>query len=140
MKEDSFVFCTSWLEAIEELEEKDQLATLKAILRYQAYHEEPKVTGTPKAIFKIAKKTADIIHARKTASRENGKKGGRPKNLEKPNHNLEKPYGYGNGYGKGNGYGNGKSQREDIDPKYDDSENPRLDIKRLNELLEGRKA
>ena len=110
MKVDSFIFYTSWLEAIEELSEDDQFITIKAILRYQAYHENPNIKGAPVAIFKMAKPIIDELYSRRMASIENGRKGGRPKsaqseetedkadgnlkpnkNLEKPSHNLEKP-------------------------------------------------
>ena len=103
MRVDSFVFYTSWLEAIEELDEEDQLKTIKAILRYQAFHEEPEAKGSAMAIFKMARPVIDEMYNRRVASIENGKKGGRPKSAQlenagdkaerktKPIQNLEKP-------------------------------------------------
>lgn len=112
MRQESSVFFTSWLEAIEELDEKDQLAAFKAITKYQAYHEEAEVSGAPKAVFMMAKPIIDSQFQKRMASMENGKKGGRPKtaqsceeqedkadnqgkkpkeNLKKPSNNLEKP-------------------------------------------------
>ena len=133
MKTESFVFYTSWLEAIDELDEKDQLPAFKAIMKYQAYHEETEVKGAAAAVFKMAKPLADELYSRRQASQGNGKKGGRPKtaqsgeepedkadnqgeeknlekpspNLEKPRHNLEKPSPNLNGNVNGNGNGNG---------------------------------
>ena len=105
MRQESSVFFTSWLEAIEELDEKDQLAAFKAITRYQAYHEEIEISGAPKAVFMMAKPIIDSQFQRRMASVENGKKGGRPKTAQsceeqedkadnqgkKPRENLEKP-------------------------------------------------
>ena len=39
----SFSFFVSYIEAIEELPEKEQLAVLKAIIKYALYDEEPQV-------------------------------------------------------------------------------------------------
>ena len=76
---ESFVFYTSWLESIEELDdEKDKLESLLAIMHYQAYHEEPNKSGVPKAMFTMAKPVADELYNRRMANVENGKKGGRP--------------------------------------------------------------
>ena len=112
MKVDSFVFYTSWLEAVEELDEETQLNTLKAILKYQAFHEESDIKGVSLAIFKMAKPIIDDMYSRRIASIENGKKGGRPKaaqsteiedkaegslkpkNLEKPSNNPPFSLGY----------------------------------------------
>ena len=105
MRQESSVFFTSWLEAIEELDEKDQLAAFKAITRYQAYHDEMEISGAPKAVFMMAKPIIDSQFQRRMASVENGKKGGRPKTAQsceeqedkadnqgkKPRENLEKP-------------------------------------------------
>ena len=105
MRQESSVFFTSWLEAIEELDEKDQLAAFKAITRYQAYHDEMEISGVPKAVFMMAKPIIDSQFQRRMASVENGKKGGRPKTAQsceeqedkadnqgkKPRENLEKP-------------------------------------------------
>lgn len=91
---DSFVFYTSWLEAIKELDEVDQPKTVFAIMDYQAYHVEPDLTGAPKAIFMMAKPLADKAYQNRMASKMNGKKGGRPKKMnwdEKPNENLTEP-------------------------------------------------
>ena len=117
---DSFVFYTSWYEAIRELDEQEQLKALVAIMDYQAYHKEPEVAGATKAIFMMAKPLADTAYQNRMAKVNNGKKGGRPTkvaqseetedkangNLKKPNNNLTKPnenlYVYVNGNVNGN--------------------------------------
>ena len=79
MRVESFVFYTSWLESIEQLSnEQDKLESLLAIMRYQAYHEEPDKPGVSKAMFTMAKPVADELYNRRMANLENGKKGGRP--------------------------------------------------------------
>lgn len=84
MREESFVFFTSWLEAIEELEsDTEKYKAFVSIMKYQAYGTEPEVTGAPKAIFNMAKPIADGMHKRRITSIENGKKGGRPKKEKK---------------------------------------------------------
>lgn len=84
MKVESFVFYTSWLEAIKEIDNnKDKLDALMAIMEYQAYHVEPEaITGIPKVLFKMVKPIADSLYNRRMANVENGKKGGRPRTAQ----------------------------------------------------------
>ena len=150
MTTESFIFFTSWLEAIEELDEAEQLPALKSILRYQAYHEEPKISGAAKAVFRMVKPMADTMYSRRMASQENGKKGGRPKstksgeepedkvtegNLEKPSNNLKKPKRNLNEYVYVNGNGYCKKSLYDIQPKYDSSKNRKMSKEEEEELL-----
>lgn len=73
---ESFVFYRSFLDAIQEMNPNDQLATLMAICNYAIYGKEPELTSVlPKAIFTIAKPSLDA----NITKRANGKKGGRPK-------------------------------------------------------------
>ena len=50
-------FFESYLDAIEDLSEKDQLALVMAILRYGLKGEEPNLSGVPGTIFKVVKPT-----------------------------------------------------------------------------------
>lgn len=73
---DAFLFYRSYREALNGMSQKDQLATLLAIIDYSLYGVEPKLTGkTPAAIFTVARPIIDANNARRTG----GKKGGRPK-------------------------------------------------------------
>lgn len=73
---DAFLFYRSYREALNGMTQKDQLATLLAIIDYSLYGVEPKLTGkTPAAVFTVARPIIDANNARRTG----GKKGGRPK-------------------------------------------------------------
>ena len=73
---DAFLFYRSYREALNGMSQKDQLATLLAIIDYSLYGVEPKLTGkTPAAVFTVARPIIDANNARRTG----GKKGGRPK-------------------------------------------------------------
>lgn len=50
-------FFESYLDAIEDLSEKDQLALVMAILRYGLKGEEPNLSGVPGTIFKVVRPT-----------------------------------------------------------------------------------
>ena len=73
---DAFLFYRSYREALNGMSQKDQLATLLAIIDYSLYGVEPKLTGkTPAAVFTVARPIIEANNARRTG----GKKGGRPK-------------------------------------------------------------
>ncbi len=73
---DAFLFYRSYREALNGMTQKDQLATLLAIIDYALYGVEPKLTGKmPTSIFTVARPVIDANNAR----RAGGKKGGRPK-------------------------------------------------------------
>ena len=69
---DGVLIYRSFVEAIEELDEKDQLAAYKALLAYGLDGVEPQSKGAAKAILLMAKPIMDK-NARKA---ENGRKGG----------------------------------------------------------------
>lgn len=73
---DAFLFYRSYREALNGMTQKDQLATLLAIIDYALYGVEPKLTGKmPTAVFTVARPVIDSNNGR----RAGGKKGGRPK-------------------------------------------------------------
>lgn len=73
---DAFLFYRSYREALNGMTQKDQLATLLAIIDYALYGVEPKLAGKmPTSIFTVARPVIDVNNAR----RAGGKKGGRPK-------------------------------------------------------------
>jgi hypothetical protein len=91
---DSFIFYTSFVDAIDTLPEEDQLRAYKAISHYATKGEVPSPSiGIAYTIFLMAKPQIDANKNR----RENGGKGGRPKKetygFEDENHRLsdEKP-------------------------------------------------
>lgn len=71
-------------EEASKLPEKYEL--LEAMLRYEIYGEEPTLTGTARALFEIEREDK-----RRLTSRENGKKGGRPKGRKTTRHEAKKP-------------------------------------------------
>ena len=71
-------------EEASKLPEKYEL--LEAMLRYEIYGEEPTLTGTARALFEI-----ECEDKRRLTSRENGKKGGRPKGRKTTRHEAIKP-------------------------------------------------
>ena len=90
MTTDSLVFYRSFYEAVEEIETPEARARVyKAIFEYGLNGKAPELKGAEKAIFKLIKPQIDA-NLRK---RENGGKGGRPKNQNqtkpKPNHNQD---------------------------------------------------
>lgn len=73
---DVFLFYRSYRESLKGMTQKDQLATLLAIIDYALYGVEPDLKGKmPAAIFTVARPIIDANNARRTG----GKKGGRPK-------------------------------------------------------------
>ena len=90
MKE-SFVFYASFLEAIEELDDKNQLKIYKSITNFALKNEEPEnLTGICKAIFALIK--PQILANNKRY--EDGKKGGRPPKIKTSGFENEKTSGY----------------------------------------------
>lgn len=73
---ESFVFYRSFLGAIREMEEPDQLAMFRAICDYALDGKEPALTSAiQRAVFAAIRPSIDTNNAR----REGGKRGGRPK-------------------------------------------------------------
>ena len=79
MERSQFTFYRSYFEAIKELPKKDQTAVLLAICAYALDSEEPQLSGTANAIFRLVRPTLDT--GRKKAM--GGKKGSPVKDSEK---------------------------------------------------------
>lgn len=82
MKRDSFVFYTSFSDAISELEPMQQLAVYNAIVQYASTGVMPELSGVPKAIMTLIKPQIDANSRRYENGHkgaEHGKKGGRPR-------------------------------------------------------------
>lgn len=116
----SFSFFVSYIEAIEELPEKEQLAVLKAIIKYALYDEEPQgFKGIKQAVFLLVKPTLD----KSKQKAENGKKKGskRKQTGSEPEANQKQDsilpsIGEGIGEGEGIGVGLGEGEGEDSAP------------------------
>lgn len=79
---DSFIFYRSFLDAIEEADDKSQLQLYRAISLYALNREEPQLKGMVKAVWMVIKPQIDAnfrryVNGCKGAS--HGKKGGAPK-------------------------------------------------------------
>ena len=73
---ESFVFYRSFLSAIQEMEEPDQLAMFRAICAYALDGKAPALTSAiHRAVFAAIRPNIDTNNAK----RENGKRGGRPR-------------------------------------------------------------
>ena len=91
---DSFIFYSSFLEAIEELDDKIRLQVYDSITRYALKGEEQNLTGIAKALFTLIKPQLDANNKKLeeyNRNVENGKKGaaygvlgGRPKKNNPP--------------------------------------------------------
>lgn len=77
---DGFIFYASFYEAIEELDETDQLEVYKAICQYALTGELPQCKGAARAIMKLVQPQIDANNKR----RENGKKGAEVSNASAP--------------------------------------------------------
>lgn len=75
MDRDGFVFYKSFLTAIEELPDEEQLEVYRAICHYGLHGEEPQESGIAKAMFHLIRPQIDANNRRY----ESGKQGGRPK-------------------------------------------------------------
>lgn len=81
MTRDSFIFYRSFFEAINELSQKEQAKTYKAIMNLALNGiEESDLTGMPKMIYSLAR---PLIQANNKKYKD-GKKGGRPKDDDSP--------------------------------------------------------
>lgn len=75
-KQSSFVFYRSFLDAIGEMDEAEQLAMFRAICTYALDGQEPVLTSAfQRAVFALIRPNIDV----NTARRQGGKRGGRPK-------------------------------------------------------------
>lgn len=79
----SFVFYRSFLDAIEDLEEAEQLKAFWYIAQYGLDGLEPDEKSPARAVFKSTKAQIDANYKRY----QNGTKGGRPKTEKEPNDN-----------------------------------------------------
>lgn len=86
MKRDSFVFYTSFSDAISELDEASRLAVYEAIVQYASTGDMPELSGVPKAIMTLIKPQIDA----NTRRYENGSLGGRPAKDGKENRRKTK--------------------------------------------------
>ena len=87
----SFIFYSSYYEAISELPEEEQGLIYKAIIDYAIAKKEPQtLTPAGKMCFKLIRPTIDAALKRYDASVQNGRSGGRPRsqNQDKPSENL----------------------------------------------------
>lgn len=79
-KQESFVFYRSFLDAISEMDEAEQLAMFRAICGYALDGQEPALpSAIQRAVFAVMRPSIDINNAK----REGGKRGGRPKTRTK---------------------------------------------------------
>ena len=83
MERDSFIFYRSFAEALNELPDEIYLEVSRAIINFALTGKEPKLSGVGKAIFSLIKPQIMANNIRY----DNGKKGGRNKNENKPNEN-----------------------------------------------------
>lgn len=90
-KPNTFVFFGTFEPMINELPDETALKFFKAIMNYGLHGIVPEFTGIEKALWSQIQFVLDMSKEKYETSVQNGKKGGRPKNLEKPNDNLEKP-------------------------------------------------
>lgn len=90
-KRDTFVFYRSFYEAINDLNDKDQLAIYKAVSELALNFNEVELDGLPKTIFKLIKPQIEANNRRYlngVKGAKHGAKGGRPKT---PNKTPKKP-------------------------------------------------
>ena len=88
---DSFVFYSSFHEAIDNLPDDVQLEMYRAICKYSLYGEIPQLSPVANAMFILIRPNIDNAHARYTARVENGKKGGRPPKTQNQAETYQKP-------------------------------------------------
>ena len=114
----SFSFFVSYIEAIEELPEKEQLAVLKAIIKYALFDEEPEgFKGIKQAVFLLVKPTLDKSKQKSASGKQGGSKAKakRKQNGSKQEANAECASvlpSIGEGIGEGEGIGIGVGEGE----------------------------
>lgn len=98
MERDSFIFYRSFFEAIDEVDEKQQLIVYRAIAIYALNREEPKLDGIAKVLWRLIKPQLDANWKRYDngcKGAEHGVKGGNPNfSKGKPNpyyNNVDNP-------------------------------------------------
>ncbi|GIM61144.1 hypothetical protein CAPN008_11940 [Capnocytophaga canis] len=88
MERETFVFYKEWAEAISDLPSEIRLEIYEGIIEYATTGKIPNLKMTARVGFNFVKKKIDkdLISYQKTIekNRENGKKGGRPKNPKNP--------------------------------------------------------
>ena len=116
----SFSFFASYIEAVEELPEKEQLATLKAIIKYALYDKEPEnFKGIKQAVFLLVKPTLDKSKQKSANGKQKGskQKANGSKAEAKAEHGSILPS-IGEGVGEGEGIGNGLGEGEGEDSAH----------------------
>lgn len=112
----SFSFFVSYIEAIEEIPEKEQLAVLKAIIKYALYDEEPKnFKGIKQAVFLLVKPTLDKSKQKSANGKQKGSKqkaNGSKQEANKKQDSILPSIGEGIGEGIGIGIGVGVGEGE----------------------------
>jgi hypothetical protein len=88
---DSFVFYSSFHEAIDKLPDDVQLEMYRAICKYSLYGEIPELSPIANAMFILIRPNIDNAQSRYAARVENGKKGGRPPKTPNPTETQQKP-------------------------------------------------
>lgn len=88
---DGFVFFPSYLDAIKDLPDADQLSAFRSLCSYGIYGEEPQeITPVAKAIFILTKPTIDSSKKKYAQAKANGAKGGAPKGNQNAKKTTEK--------------------------------------------------
>lgn len=117
----SFSFFVSYIEAIEELPEKEQLAVLKAIIKYALYDEEPQgFKGIKQAVFLLVKPTLDKSKQKAANGKQKGSKRKQTESKRKQTESKPEANGkqdsilpsIGEGIGEGEGIGVGLGDGE----------------------------
>lgn len=120
---DSVVFYRSFVEAIEDLPAEDFKQAVMSILVYALDDIEPEVSGAAKTFFKMAKPLIDVNNKKY----QNGLKGGRPKNKDKPSNNQIETKQKPNNVDVNNGI----NENDDVDANEDGNE----DVKDKKNIL-----
>ena len=126
-EKDSFVFYSSFYEALQDLKDKDRLKMYDAICDLALNNKEAKMTGLTKTIFTLIK--PQILA--NTKRYENGKKGGRPKKETIGFEELKT-----NGYEISKTNGNEKEEtetkpNENVNVNVNDNENVNVNVSAL---------
>ena len=109
----TFVFCSKWYDAFKDFEPKIQLEIYNAIIIYATKNIEIDLSPIAKMAFNFIKKDIDTNSTKYNAKcaklQENGKKGGRPKKVDKK---PKKPNGFSNNQMKANGFSEKQKNHE----------------------------
>lgn len=126
-EKDSFVFYSSFYEALQDLKDKDRLKMYDAICDLALNNKETKMTGLTKTIFTLIK--PQILA--NTKRYENGKKGGRPKK-ETIGFEELKTSGYENNKTNGNEKEETETKpNENVNVNVNDNDNDNVNVSAL---------